>query len=221
MSGVLSVDLPTLHFSPSAQKTSLLTQEPYSIPCVGFTQTFPFTSRYASELMACLDPVEEPFPLIEVGQLAIPDWEEMAERYNITEFNTAIKPFVFMHLFDQYQHGTVVYLDPDILVMSRMIEMESALREGAEAVMTPHILEPAENVEISDVKMLQSGIYNLGLIGLRNTARVRNIASWWGRRMERECVINLEQGLFVDQKWADLFPAFIHQTPAIMWLIGT
>jgi glycosyltransferase involved in cell wall biosynthesis/SAM-dependent methyltransferase len=136
----------------------------------------------------------------------------MAERYSITEFNTALKPFVFMHLFNNYHHGSVVYLDPDILVMSRMVEMESAFADGADAVLTPHILEPAENVEVSDVKMLQFGIYNLGFVGFRNTPRVREIVSWWGRRLKHDCVINLEQGLFVDQKWADLFPAFINRT---------
>lgn len=155
----------------------------------------------------------EPFEIIELDQLGIAALPGMIERYNITELNTSIKPFVFDYLFTSRGEENVVYLDPDILVISPLQEVQELLAQGAEAVMTPHVLDPADNgVEIDDIKMLQLGIYNLGFIALRRTERVIEIVRWWGRRLEYACVIDLPQGLFVDQKWADLLPAYIPGT---------
>jgi len=136
----------------------------------------------------------------------------MIDRYNITELNRSIKPFVFLRLFDDFPSRPVVYFDPDIAILSTLTELEQALEQGADCVLTPHICEPAEYAEMQDGRMLQFGIYNLGFCALRDTPEVRRVVAWWGRRLERQCVIDLQAGLFVDQKWADLLPAFIEHT---------
>ena len=82
----------------------------------------------------------------------------MVEHYNITELNTAIKPFGFLALFDRHPGAAVAYFDPDILVASRLEEFEAVLRDGADCVLTPHLCEPAEFAEMDDGKMLQYGI---------------------------------------------------------------
>jgi glycosyltransferase involved in cell wall biosynthesis/SAM-dependent methyltransferase len=175
-------------------------------------QGVPFFVALCDRLDGSIDVAQEPFEIIEVDRLAIPDVEEMAQRYNITEFNTAIKPFVFKHLFTERNFSSVVYLDPDILVIDRFVEIDRLLENGAEAILTPHILEPAEHAEMHDQRLLLYGTYNLGFLVLRNTAQVRKIVDWWARRLRFHCVIKLEEGLFTDQKWAELFPAFIPAT---------
>lgn len=172
----------------------------------------PFFVALCDRLDGTIDLAQEPFEIVEVARLAIPDVEEMAQRYNITEFNTAIKPFVFQYLFTKRNVSSVVYLDPDILVIDRLVEVDRLLENGAEAILTPHILEPAERAEMHDQRLLLYGAYNLGFLALRNTAQVRKIVDWWARRLQFHCVIKLEEGLFTDQKWADLFPAFIPAT---------
>ena len=158
------------------------------------------------------DPAAEPFELLPLESLAIPGIEGMVERYNITELNTSIKPFVFEHLFTQRNETRVVYLDPDILVVSPLAEVDARLGVDTDAILTPHVLQPAEGVEIDDIKMLQLGVFNLGFVALHGTDRVRAIVQWWGRRLERQCVIDVPNGLFVDQKWANLLPSFIPRT---------
>lgn len=153
-----------------------------------------------------------PFEVLPLRELGIPRLAEMVERYNITELNTAIKPFAFLALFERHPGAAVAYFDPDILVVSRLEELEALLRDGADCVLTPHLCEPAEFAEMDDGKMLQFGIYNLGFCTLRDTPEVRRVVAWWGRRLETQCVIDLPSGLFVDQKWADLLPAFIGRT---------
>ncbi len=158
------------------------------------------------------EPAQEPFEFIYLEDLKLPNLPEMANRYNITEFNTAVKPFAFLRLMEDFKFASVVYLDPDLFFVDRMHEIDQLLANGAEAVLTPHILQPAEHDQIHDRNMLQFGIYNLGFLTLRNTPSVRTFLQWWGRRLEKDCVIRLEDGLFVDQKWADLLPAFVPGT---------
>ncbi len=153
-----------------------------------------------------------PFQIITLDALGIPNLPEMIERYNITEINTSIKPFVFLYLFDEHPGEAVVYLDPDILVLSKFDELKSIVDGGATCVLTPHILEPAEFSERGDKAYLLYGIYNLGFCCLVDNPEVRRIVHWWARQLEVDCRIELDKGLFVDQKWVDLFPAFISNT---------
>ena len=153
------------------------------------------------------------FPIIPIDKLGIPSLHELVIAYNITELNTAMKPYAFLYLFEIHADYSVVYLDPDILVLSPFSELLEVLDNGSvDCVLTPHLLEPAEFAEMDESKMLQYGIYNLGFCALRDTINVRRIVAWWARRLEKQCVIDLPSGLFVDQKWADLLPAFIDKT---------
>ncbi|MCE9631738.1 MAG: class I SAM-dependent methyltransferase [Planctomycetia bacterium] len=153
-----------------------------------------------------------PFRIIPLRDLGIDDLDSMIARYNITELNTAIKPFVFNYLHEEAAGAPVIYFDPDILVTSPLEELVGALDAGADCVLTPHMLEPSEWAEMHEGRILQFGIYNLGFVALRGTPEVQRICHWWGRRLQTDCVIDVSRGLFVDQKWADLFPAFIENT---------
>lgn len=153
-----------------------------------------------------------PFSILVLEDLGIPDLPGMIDRYNITELNTSIKPFVFAWLFDRFPGEPVLYFDPDIIVLGPLEELQAELADGADCVLTPHIGEPAEYAEMHEGRFLSFGVYNLGFCALRGTDEVRRIVAWWGRRLERQCVIDLPAGLFVDQKWADLLPAFIERT---------
>ena len=42
------------------------------------------------------------FPLVEIHKIGIEGFGEMCDRYNITELNTAVKPFYFTYFFNQY-----------------------------------------------------------------------------------------------------------------------
>ncbi len=134
----------------------------------------------------------------------------MAERYNITEFCTAIKPMVFQTLMRRYPGHRICYFDPDILVTSPLTELEQAFAEGASMVLTPHLLQPSPRPELfADDRMLRFGAYNLGFLGVRDSAETRAAMAWWAGKLEHQCLIDLPNGLFVDQKWADLFPALL------------
>lgn len=172
----------------------------------------PFYVVLCDRVDGYFNPDDEPFDFIYLEDIGLPDLEGMSQRYNITEFNTSIKPFAFSYIFSKFDFSSVVYLDPDIYVVSPLIEVDELLNSNVQAILTPHILQPAENDEVHDGKMLLFGIYNLGFLALTNSPDVIDFLAWWGRRLEKQCVIDLANGIFVDQKWADLIPSFLSNT---------
>ncbi len=175
--------------------------------------------RYHPEasLFLCLADVHQPdlelgiegVEVIEARELGIPNFADFAFRYDILEFNTAVKPFILRLLIEERDFEQVVYLDPDIELFAPMTPVFDALAGGADFVLTPHITAPSEFKEFpNDIGVMKAGIYNLGFIALSNGYDVINFLHWWGRRLRFQCLNQAEQGIFVDQKFVDLVPAF-------------
>ena len=156
-----------------------------------------------------LDTTTLPFEVLRLSELGLPDLEAMATSYGDVEFRAGIKPFVFQVLFDRHPGGSVLYLDPDTYVASRFEELVDLILGGAGCVLVPAITEPAEHAEIDDAQFLRFGAYDLGFCWLADRPEVRRVVWWWARRLERLCLIDPAAGLYLDQRWADLFPALI------------
>lgn len=156
------------------------------------------------------DPSKEPYSVVLADQIGIPGFADFTLRYDIMEFNTAVKPFMFRWLFDNTDLDAVIYLDPDIQTFSRFDRVESELTDGASVVLTPHITQPLEDGKTpNDYHMLQAGVFNLGFIAARRCRESLDFMDWWGRRLQAQCIADLHANLFVDQKWCDLAPCLI------------
>jgi hypothetical protein len=135
----------------------------------------------------------------------------MILRYDIMEFNTAVKPFMFRWVFDNTDLDTVMYIDPDICLYSRFEDLEALLaQKDTSAVLTPHITSPLEDGKVpNDHHMLQSGVFNLGFMAANRRQETLDYIDWWGRRLTTQCMSDVPNSLFTDQKWCDLAPCFI------------
>jgi glycosyltransferase involved in cell wall biosynthesis len=148
--------------------------------------------------------------ILPLSALGIPLIGNMQLWYSITEFNTAIKPFVFRHLFAK-GHAEACYLDPDIRLFAPMREAFAALKDSS-CVLTPHMTKPLQDgKEPSDLTIMKSGVYNLGFLALRNDAEAGSFLQWWAERCAAHCRIDVAANMFTDQRWMDLAPAFIEQ----------
>jgi glycosyltransferase involved in cell wall biosynthesis len=146
--------------------------------------------------------------VVSVEDLDIPDIRPFLFRYDIMELNTAVKPFMFQHVF-RLGHDTALYFDPDIQVFSRLNQILIPLQNGASFVLTPHLCAPAEGDAFpDDIGIMRAGIYNLGFLGVRACDEAEAILAWWGRRLEYQCLSDQNAGIFVDQKFMDLLPGF-------------
>ncbi len=158
------------------------------------------------EIDGAFEPGLEDFELVELVKLALPDLRKFAFRYSLLEFNTAVKPWLLERLFgDGYDQ--VIYLDPDILVYSPLTDLIEAFDAGASIVLTPHLTAPLDDEFLpGDKEILQAGTYNLGFIGIQRSPAARSLFEWWKCKNEFDCVVDVQSGLFVDQKWMDLAP---------------
>jgi len=151
--------------------------------------------------------VDAPFATVLAEALALPDFDAFAFRYNIMEFNTAIKPYAFAHLRQLHPRAGIVYLDPDILVVAPLTQVEGAFADGALAVLTPHLLEPIDDDRHpGEREILASGTYNCGFVAIGAHAEADRLIAWWADRLEFGAFSDIAAGLFTDQKWVDLVP---------------
>jgi glycosyltransferase involved in cell wall biosynthesis len=155
-----------------------------------------------------LDPTAEPFELIRLDEIGLPDPERMAAFYNVLELSTAVKPWLLRHLLDRDGVEAVTYLDPDIRVEDSLKEADNlAIKHGA--VLTPHLTAPLprDGRKPSERDIMVAGSYNLGFVSLGADGRIAGpLLDWWSERLEDECLIDPVNGLFVDQRWIDLAP---------------
>lgn len=149
---------------------------------------------------------------IALEEINLPDPCSFKFRYTVLELATAIKPFCFLHLMEQLDFDAAVYLDPDIEVFSPLTEVEEKLRAGVSCVLTPHLLKPlSDDFLPSDLEILASGTFNLGFAAFSKNTEAIEFINWWARHLETNCLVELERGLFVDQKFVDFAPSFIEK----------
>ncbi len=150
------------------------------------------------------------FETVTIDQLTLPHFDAFVFRYDIMELNTAVKPYMFAWLRERYPGAGLVYLDPDILVLRSLKEVEQAFVRGALAVLTPHLNRPLEDDGKfpTELSLMRTGVYNCGFVAINaahpDSAR---LIDWWSRKLEFDCFVDLEAGLFTDQKWMDMAPA--------------
>jgi len=152
-------------------------------------------------------PEDECFTLLEVEALGnVPDVRSFLFKYTLLECNTAIKPFLLEHLLEREELANLVYFDPDILITHSLAELAS-LVERYSIILTPHLTDPVDDdAHPDELAVLRAGAYNLGFIALRRTPTALRMLGWWQDRLYDRCLVRVEEGLFVDQKWMDLVP---------------
>lgn len=151
-----------------------------------------------------------------VEDINIPNVYELAFKYGITEFATAIKPFFFKFLFNQSYHK-VLYLDPDTILFDALCE-PFYLLDNNFIVLTPHVTDiaPINKRMVPEKAFLFSGVYNLGFIALLNNENGNKFLDWWSFNLSKNCFHDYTQGLFTDQKWLDFIHCYFDEGVAIL-----
>lgn len=129
-------------------------------------------------------------------------------KHNNIEACCSMKPRTILHLMDKFpDNNKFVYLDSDIKVYSPL-QVVSNLLNKYSIILTPHTIEPDET--FSELRFYKFGVYNLGFIAVSRTDETMRFLKWWKNRVEMLCYIDLDKGLFVDQKWIDFAPVFFN-----------
>lgn len=154
-----------------------------------------------------LDPASEPFELVTLEQIGLPDADQMKASYDVMELSTAVKPWLLRTLLRRPGVDSVMYLDPDIKIYDSLQEIEDRA-VAHNVVLTPHFTDPLprDSRKPSEEDILIAGTYNLGFIALGAGEVAEELLSWWAERLEQHCINDPERGWFVDQRWIDLAP---------------
>lgn len=170
--------------------------------------------------------VDKKDPLIDYGQfldfeiipcfdLGYSEFEEMLSRYNIIEFNTAVKPYYFEYLFrNRPEVDRIYYIDPDI-VLYQPVESLDLEWGDSEIMLTPNLIYLPETTSTGELASLRHGINNLGFIGIKRGEDSAKFIAWWKERLRIHCKIDKCFGIFVDQKWVDLAPLFFNKIKSV------
>jgi hypothetical protein len=153
----------------------------------------------------------EGFNILLIDGTVVKDYDELQKRYNITELNTAVKPFVFEYLFSIYSdYDHIIYLDPDIMVFHPFKEELLSHFNDYEIILTPHITKPRieDKIAIIERSSITTGIFNLGFLGLKRSDSVSTLLEWWKLRLRYWGYINIYEGMFTDQIWMNFIPLF-------------
>jgi hypothetical protein len=153
--------------------------------------------------------------IIESRDLQIPGFDAFVFKYDVLEFNTAIKPFLLEYLFQHESVRQLLYLDPDILVLEPLTGLFERLSR-VPLVLTPHLTRPyTDDRHPQEIDIMRSGTFNLGFIGLSAHDQTRDFLTWWQRRLYDGCTREVEKGYFTDQKWIDFVPSFFPEHEVI------
>jgi hypothetical protein len=136
-------------------------------------------------------------------------WEEMAFKYDLTEFCTAIKPRCFQYLLRELNYDKTIYFDPDILVFNSLKSVMDLLNTYS-IVLTPHISRIQEHYtgEMQEKEILRVGVYNLGFCAVKNSTDTTKFMTWWTDRLTDKCFNNPQESYFTDQCWINMLPCF-------------
>lgn len=139
--------------------------------------------------------------------IGIADPKRFRKGRTVKQIATAVKPRLLRHLTQQF--ASVLFIDPDSLVVGDLSPLFDALVQHS-ILLTPHLLAPPKTADRIDreLNIVQSGIYNGGLIGVSNNDEGTRFLTWWRDRAEACCREDVAAGAYYDQRWLDLVPPF-------------
>jgi hypothetical protein len=144
--------------------------------------------------------------VVTADQLQLGSLADMRFRYTTAELCFALKPWLIRHLLDQFPDEPVYYFDSDVEIFSPLAEAEAALTQGANLVVTPHVLQPGSDGGF-ERRLLRAGSFNAGFVGVAPSAQARAFVAWWCERVKTGCINDHPDGMYGDQKWLELAPS--------------
>ncbi len=159
-----------------------------------------------------------PHTIIPIENIGIQEFNELAEKYNIIELNTAVKASCCKYLLNYNSEiECVFYFDPDIKIFNSLITLEKEF-DLNDILLTPHTLKPIplDGLEPQESVFLNYGIYNLGFIGVKNgSEHVNKMLDWWEERKFKNGYIDVANGIFVDQLYMNHVPLFFEKVKVL------
>jgi hypothetical protein len=154
----------------------------------------------AFALMTGLDlPGVRPVPLAELER-ADPELLGVKSSRSPIEYYFTCSPSFPRFLFGRHPEiDLLIYLDADLSFYSDPAPILDELGDGSVLIVPHRFPEPLRHLEVY-------GIFNVGLVAVRNDARGGRILERWRAQCIEWCYDRLEDGRFADQRYLDAWP---------------
>jgi len=139
------------------------------------------------------------------------DFDKFIFKHSIVEASTSIKGQALCYLLEN-KDDKVVYIDPDIKIYKSLDELSNIL-DDEDIVLTPHLTMPEteeQDIIHNELSAMRHGIYNLGFLAVKKSKEGCKFAKWWRDRLSLFCYDDIPRGIFTDQRWVDLAPAYFN-----------
>ena len=154
----------------------------------------------------CSLPASEPFEMVLLDELAIPDLQRLAFGYYTTtggDRRQAVPPAASAR--SRFHHGDLHrrgYPCPGFAPTPvRSLRRARHHAHSASAL----ALSGADRCA-RELNILQSGVYNGGFVGVSEHEPARRFLRWWADRLQTHCRHHVPEGMHYDQRWLDLVP---------------
>jgi hypothetical protein len=173
----------------------------------------------ADELDGQIEPAAEPFSILTLRDLRIPDLRDLAFRTSQRGFAIALKPYLIEHLAGDARSG--LYLDADTVVLGELGSLFDDVQRHA-LTLVPHRLVPPRTSDRIDRDLVLNlaGVFNAGVVGISRGPSSTAFIRWWQTRVHRLCIYAVSRGVHYDQRWLDLALGFVedlhvHRDPGV------
>ena len=176
-----------------------------------FHPDWTFVLLYSDDFPYGFDLSNEPFDeVLTLEQLGLESWRSWAFGHAVVELCTAVKGVAAELLAKRAGVDKIMYIDPDIKVFNSLTSLELQL-DQYDILLTPHLLDAELDIsaiQVNEINALKYGVYNLGFFAAKTSGQGLAFISWWAMRLRLFCRDDIPNGLFTDQRWCDLVPAF-------------
>ncbi len=172
----------------------------------GTHRGIPFIVLLADEADGYFDPSQEPFALVGLSELDIPQLERFRFHYAQQPLSYASTPYLLSYLITR-GFSRVIFIKQESLVLGDLTPVFEILSTRS-IVLVPHLaapLEGADRIE-RELNILQSGTFNVGMLGVSATPVAAHFLKWWQDRVYAHCRHAVPAGMHYEQRWLDLVP---------------
>lgn len=168
----------------------------------------PFYVLLADDVDGAFDPAAEPYTMLTLRACELERIVRFADQSTPQAIAVAAKPVLLARLLE-YGFDAALFLDPDILIVADLTPVFDPLHRHP-VLLTPHLLAPVQgsNRIARDLNILQSGIFNGGVLGVSRSATAQAFLAWLDDRLAAVCEHAVDRGAYFDQRWLDLAPSY-------------
>lgn len=139
------------------------------------------------------------------GDLNLSDLRAREFGYGETALTYALTAaFIRLLLVSGYAQS-LLFIKQESMVIGDLAPIFDELETG-EILLTPHLLEPVSDGYARELNILQSGVYNGGVLGVTWGEESLRFLDWWDARLATRCRHNVVGGMHFEQRWLDLVP---------------